>query len=296
MRKLIALIVLLLLTCKETIKITDTAPEKCIPKEEICNGEDDDCDNVIDNPESIGVKPCYSGNTNELLYGPCRFGVERCISGTLTCQGEIKPAQEICNGVDDNCNGQTDESFSSKGLDVIFVIDYSGSMNDKIAALSAAVSDWTLNYTSRQDLKFALVGAPPQNEGYDGKVKIISPLVDPLSFRLILFRNQNAGANGNEPTLDAIYLLSDPRNPLGINWTSGYTRAIFIFTDEFPQSYLDPQIKDSTAMAMANNNSVKVFVFSSDFAWRAWNPIPLTPSALFLKIDIDKAISSSYCR
>jgi streptogramin lyase len=39
---------------------------------------------------------------------PCKPGQFVCTNGTFTCQGAVKPSFEVCNGLDDNCDGIID--------------------------------------------------------------------------------------------------------------------------------------------------------------------------------------------
>lgn len=79
----------------------------CIPNlasmPEQCNGLDDNCDGIIDNGD-FGVWSCG--------VGQCARTVDRCQSGVpvanTTCVPGA-PAEEVCNGLDDNCNGLVDE-------------------------------------------------------------------------------------------------------------------------------------------------------------------------------------------
>jgi hypothetical protein len=71
------------------------------PTEEVCNGYDDDCDTSVD--EGLVGDPCGMDE------GACVPGVEQCIAGARTCVGEVGPGAEICNGLDDDCDGITDE-------------------------------------------------------------------------------------------------------------------------------------------------------------------------------------------
>lgn len=74
------------------------------PVEEVCNRLDDDCDGVTDD-----IAPVACDNTND--FGTCS-GVTVCSpEGDMVC-GALVPGDELCNEVDDNCDGQTDESFS----------------------------------------------------------------------------------------------------------------------------------------------------------------------------------------
>ena len=80
------------------------------PIVEICNGKDDDCDGETDEVVGVG-DACNVG------------GVGACNNpGVLTCEGavddpicstaEVRPIGEICNGVDDDCDGATDEEIA----------------------------------------------------------------------------------------------------------------------------------------------------------------------------------------
>jgi hypothetical protein len=73
------------------------------PKAETCNDKDDDCDGEAD--EEISGAACQVENGFGKCTGTlaCQDGVEKCSAGT--------PAPEICDGLDNNCNGQTDEGF-----------------------------------------------------------------------------------------------------------------------------------------------------------------------------------------
>jgi hypothetical protein len=71
--------------------------------EEICNGIDDNCNDETD--EDTTGEEC----TNDNEFGLCP-GIWDCIEGEPVCVGKI-PEEEQCNGMDDNCDGQTDEGF-----------------------------------------------------------------------------------------------------------------------------------------------------------------------------------------
>ena len=75
--------------------------------DEECNGVDDDCDGKTDETFRLGA--------------PCRTGIGACTSegqtvcdsdGGVVCDAaEMPPVEELCNSVDDDCDGQTDETF-----------------------------------------------------------------------------------------------------------------------------------------------------------------------------------------
>lgn len=74
--------------------------------QESCNGKDDDCNGTIDDPSLLNGFPCATG-----LPGVCSSGTTLCNGGNPTCTPGISPntQTEICDSLDNNCNGQTDE-------------------------------------------------------------------------------------------------------------------------------------------------------------------------------------------
>ncbi|MEW6434085.1 MAG: putative metal-binding motif-containing protein [Myxococcota bacterium] len=77
---------------------------------ESCNNVDDNCNGQVDEGNPGGGAACSTGQS-----GVCAAGTLTCTSGTVTCVRNVAPSAERCNALDDDCNGQTDETFSGLG-------------------------------------------------------------------------------------------------------------------------------------------------------------------------------------
>lgn len=88
-----------------------------MPAAEVCNGLDDDCDTLIDHldpgmmhdelGEDGALYPlCYLGG----CLGRWRCGADEAGVYAWSCDAG-DPERELCNGADDNCNGEIDEAF-----------------------------------------------------------------------------------------------------------------------------------------------------------------------------------------
>jgi len=80
------------------------------PSAEVCNGLDDDCDASTDEGNPGGGAACMTGQP-----GICAAGTQTCTMGSVQCIRNQNPAaSETCgNGLDDDCDGSTDEGCSS---------------------------------------------------------------------------------------------------------------------------------------------------------------------------------------
>lgn len=68
---------------------------------------------------NAATQSCYTGDKSTAGVGACTSGTQFCKAGTLntTCVGEFTPNKtEKCDGLDDNCNGKTDDGCSAKGI------------------------------------------------------------------------------------------------------------------------------------------------------------------------------------
>ncbi|EKD42823.1 MAG: pyrrolo-quinoline quinone, partial [uncultured bacterium] len=77
---------------------------------EICDGEDNNCDGSKDD----GCE-CTEGETKEcgMNVGECKLGMQNCDKGKWSvCEGDTKSQTEICDGKDNDCDGQIDNGVA----------------------------------------------------------------------------------------------------------------------------------------------------------------------------------------
>jgi hypothetical protein len=114
----------------DVVPVDPCAPSPCAA-EERCgvapdggmasgNGLDDDCDGFVD--EGCACSPgearvCFNGPIDRRGVGACRDGIARCTELAAwvgnECRETTVPAAEVCNGLDDDCDGATDNGLLS---------------------------------------------------------------------------------------------------------------------------------------------------------------------------------------
>jgi hypothetical protein len=98
------------------------------PVTESCNGKDDDCNGVVDDPAVIAAQKPDASGCNPQPGTPCAGADFACTGQTgwrcaygpdveIDGTGRLLIVEMQCNGKDGNCNGQIDESWVDLGQD-----------------------------------------------------------------------------------------------------------------------------------------------------------------------------------
>tara|TARA_R110002074_G_scaffold47325_2_gene121393 strand:+ start:6299 stop:8188 length:1890 start_codon:yes stop_codon:yes gene_type:complete len=289
-------------------------PADCDPligmplNQEKCNNFDDNCNQQID--EDL-YTACYTGPEGTLMVGICEPGIMTCDVGiwgnynededfiAYYCKDEIVPQEEICNGIDDDCDGITDWGEEMKDTDVLFIVDWSGSMSDEMDAVMIALNQFAQNFSDEEVIKWAFMRGPVADAPTykSERLELQQDLIgfsDFLTSLAGMDASMQTMQTAYEMILDAVYLavhnitgtlpqpISDfqwsgpagtypadviesvpPLQSFEISWRPGAERIIIVFTDEHPQSYLSPQLTtESTKTAISGVPQLKLYTFS----------------------------------
>jgi len=224
------------------------------PQIETCNGKDDDCNGVVDD---IGFTDfCFSGDQQTLAYPPCHAGILTCQNGSFECLHETTAQAEVCDGIDNNCNGRTDENLSTKRYDVVLAIDRSCSMlNGSFTSGVQAMTKAAAEYVGVVEVKFAVIVLPEED------ANPVPILIQNLSSSSATLRTvgslQGLSNSGLEPTYDVIRSVA--QNSLGLNYTTGAIRLLFLWTDEAGQTFELPLVHEAAVTKIIEDSDL-IFV------------------------------------
>src|SRR5262249_37400504 len=98
---------------------------------EVCDGVDNNCDNSVDNVLGVDANCMDPSNSAIKTLGQCvaKYACAKDLSGNvinnpsgpggLTCTQVTPPSPELCNGLDDDCAGKTDNNLADPTVGVV---------------------------------------------------------------------------------------------------------------------------------------------------------------------------------
>ena len=295
--------------------------------QEKCNNFDDNCNQEID--EDL-YGSCYTGPEGTLMVGICIPGEMTCDAGTwgnyddddsfipYYCKDEIVPQQEICNGLDDDCDGIADWGEEMKETDVLFIVDWSGSMSDEMDAVLIALNQFAQNFSDEEVIKWAFIRGPVAFGPYNERLEMVQDLVGFSDFLISLAgmdTSMQSMSTAFEMLLDAIYIsvhnitstlpqpmsnfsfgqaggagteVVDSLPPLqnfDVSWRSGADRIVIVFSDEVPQSYMVPELSvEEVKTAASGTPQLKLYTFSRSAGSTQWEDIANAGNGAWYKL------------
>jgi hypothetical protein len=249
-----------------------------MPVTEECNNYDDDCDGIIDGL----TDSCSANDESYELIGECSLGTTTCEEGVWgECEGAQGPLTEVCNDLDDDCDGDIDENLNAhENVDMVFMIDGSGSMCQYVTALAQGIGQYVSDFEETEH-RFALVIFPFEVNafGADYPWVLVTDLVEVNQF-IATLNSIACTYPSDEPSYDTMHDLADPYNPVGISWRSDAYPYLIMMTDEaaqtwagFSEYHVAQMVSDCQVGECVTGDNFETYVFTSPTYFYGWDEI-----------------------
>ena len=156
----------------------DTSPTTHPGADEYCNGVDDNCDGTADEDTAVDASTWYADSDTD-GYGDSATSKHQCyqptgyVADATDCDdasADVNPgATEYCNGIDDDCDGTTDENDAADAADWYADSDHDGYGNASTSAHQCSQpSGYVADATDCDDTHATVYpGAPEYCDGLD---------------------------------------------------------------------------------------------------------------------------------
>jgi len=260
------------------------------PGQEVCDGIDNNCNGQVD--EHIVNQTavvCYDGPEGTMRVGECRAGISYCTDSEMSyCEGQVLPAEERCDGIDNDCDGEIDEGFENRPAEIIFVIDASGSFDDEISSMIGGIRP-LLSDQITENFKFGLVVIGMRNimpedrvsprYNYMIKTTDLIPRDEFIPFLEEIATTHLPNSGGLEPSYDAVYGVSV--GDIEFSFSGDSQKVIVLMTDEIGQSHMSVRLTEADVADAVRENDVSTYIFSDPSFFGSFDQIVTDPSHLF---------------